>query len=180
LPTQGGLTFDKMSTDQIDDHTFRQKLAVVLQDIQLFSGTLRDNILMGREWIDDDSLKAALECSGTQNFLATIPGGLQAVLADRGQSLSTGQRQAIALARALAARPEVLLLDESTAALDLNAEQDFVKHIDDRMYQTLILVTHRLPMLELVDRIIVLADGKIAIDGPREDVLNQLKTGQRT
>ena len=180
LPTQGGLTFDKMSTDQIDDHTFRQKLAVVLQDIQLFSGTLRDNILMGREWIDDDALKAALECSGTQNFLATIPGGLQAVLADRGQSLSTGQRQAIALARALAARPEVLLLDESTAALDLNAEQDFVKHIDDRMYQTLILVTHRLPMLELVDRIIVLADGKIAIDGPREDVLNQLKTGQRT
>ena len=114
-----------------------------------------------------------------QRFLATIPGGIQAVLADRGQSLSTGQRQAIALARALAARPEVLLLDESTAALDLNSEQEFVKRIDDRMYDTLILVTHRLPMLELVDRIIILAEGRIAIDGPRQDVLAKLKAGKK-
>ena len=178
-PTQGQLTFNRMPTDQIDNDTFRQKLAVVLQDFQLFSGTLKDNILMGREWIGDDALKEALECSGVQRFLSTIPGGLQAVLADRGQSLSTGQRQAIALARALAARPEVLLLDESTAALDLNSEQDFVKRIDDRMYDTLILVTHRLPMLELVDRIIILAEGRIAIDGPRQDVLAKLKTGKK-
>ena len=101
------------------------------------------------------------------------------MLADRGQSLSTGQRQAIALARALSARPEVLLLDESTAALDLNSEQDFVKRIDDCMYTTLILVTHRLPMLELVDRIIILAEGRIAIDGPRDDVLAKLKAGKK-
>ncbi len=178
-PTQGQLAFNRMPTDQIDNDTLRQKLAVVLQDFQLFSGTLKDNILMGREWIGDDALKEALECSGVQRFLSTIPGGLQAVLADRGQSLSTGQRQAIALARALAARPEVLLLDESTTALDLNSEQDFVKRIDGRMYDTLILVTHRLPMLELVDRIIILAEGRIAIDGPRQDVLAKLKTGKK-
>ena len=88
-PIQGQLTFNRMPTDQIDNDTFRQKLAVVLQDFQLFSGTLKDNILMGREWIGDDALKEALECSGVQRFLSTIPGGLQAVLADRGQSLST-------------------------------------------------------------------------------------------
>ena len=179
LPTQGALTFNKVSTDQIENDTLRQKLAVVLQDFQLFSGTLQDNIIMGREWISDEALQQALECSGVQSFLATIPGGLQAVLADRGQSLSTGQRQAIALARALAVRPEVLLLDESTAALDLNSEEDFVKRIKNRMYTTMILVTHRLPMLELVDRIIVLAEGRIAIDGSKEDVLAKLKTGQK-
>ena len=134
---------------------------------------------MGREWIDADALEEALDCSGVRRFLGSIPGGLQAVLSDRGQSLSTGQRQAISLARALAARPEVLLLDESTAALDLNSEQEFVKHIDDRMYDTLILVTHRLPMLELVDRIILLAEGRIVIDGPRQDVLARLQTGTK-
>ena len=118
----------------------------------------------------------AIDCSGVNDFLTKIPGGLDAILTDRGQSLSAGQRQAIAIARALINQPEILLMDEPTATLDLNSEQAFVKKLKPLIEDsTLIAVTHRLPVLELVDRIIVLADGKIAIDGPKEDVLEKLK-----
>ena len=97
-------------------------------------------------------------------------------MTDRGQSLSAGQRQAIALARALVNKPEVLLMDEPTAALDLNSEQSFVRPLQPLLDgTTLITVTHRLPVLELVDRIIVLADGKIALDGPKDKVMQQLQ-----
>ena len=131
---------------------------------------------MGREWIEESEIEIALESSGTKSFLHMIPGGIESKLSDRGQSLSTGQRQSIALARALVGRPEILVLDESTSSLDLNAEKDFLNTLDIDMFKTLILVTHRLPMLDLVNRIIVLADGKIAMDGDKEDILNQLRS----
>ena len=175
-PSQGALTFDKLGANEIELSTFREKLSVVLQDIYLFAGSIRENVLMGRENIEDADLLQALECSGVNDFLPRIPGGLDAVLTDRGQSLSAGQRQAIALARALVNKPEVLLMDEPTAALDLNSEQSFVRHLQPLLDgKTLITVTHRLPVLELVDRIIVLADGKIALDGPKDKVLQQLQ-----
>jgi len=174
--SQGAITYDNLGANEIEAITFREKLSVVLQEIYLFAGSIRENVLMGRENIDDQDLLQALECSGVNNFLPRIPGGLDAVLADRGQSLSAGQRQAIALARALVNKPEVLLMDEPTAALDLNSEQSFVQHLQPLLDgKTLITVTHRLPVLELVDRIIVLADGKIALDGPKDKVLEQLK-----
>ena len=178
-PSQGAITFDKLAPNEIKLSTFRSKLSVVLQDIYLFAGTIRVNILMGRENIKDENLLQALECSGVNDFLPRIPGGLDAVLTDRGQSLSAGQRQAIALARALVNKPEVLLMDEPTAALDLNSEQSFVRHLQPMLDgKTLIAVTHRLPVLELVDRIIVLAEGKIALDGPKEKILEQLQGGK--
>jgi len=175
-PSQGALTFDRLGANEIELSTFRKKLSVVLQDIYLFAGSIRENVLMGRENIEDADLLQALECSGVNDFLPRIPGGLDAVLTDRGKSLSAGQRQAIALARALVNNPEVLLMDEPTAALDLNSEQSFVRHLQPLLDgKTLITVTHRLPVLELVDRIIVLADGKIALDGPKDKVLQQLQ-----
>ncbi len=175
-PSQGAITYEKLSSNEIESSIFRSKLSVVLQDIYLFAGSIRENVLMGRENIEDENLLQALECSGVNDFLPRIPGGLDAVLADRGQSLSAGQRQAIALARALVNEPEVLLMDEPTAALDLNSEQSFVRHLQPMLDgKTLIAVTHRLPVLELVDRIIVLAEGKIALDGPKEKVLEQLQ-----
>ena len=91
-------------------------------------------------------------------------------------SLSAGQRQAISIARALVINPEMLIMDEPTASLDLNAEQVFVKNLNPYFKEkTMIVVTHRLPLLELVDRIIVIADGKVALDGPRDQILEQLK-----
>ena len=178
-PTQGVITYDKLGLTEIDETQFYSKLSVVLQDIYLFSGTIRENIIMGRDDVDDEVLRRTIDCSGVNDFLPRIPGGLECVLADRGQSLSAGQRQSIALARALVTEPEVLLLDEPTSALDLNSEQSFVERLKTFLKETtLITVTHRLPVLELVDRIIVLADGKIALDGPKNEVLEKLQTKQ--
>ena len=178
-PTQGVITFDKLGLNEIDTTQFYLKLSVVLQDIYLFSGSIRENIIMGRGHIDDDILRQSIDCSGVNDFLPRIPGGLEHVLSDRGQSLSAGQRQSIALARALVNQPEVLLLDEPTSALDLNSEQSFVERLKGFLVDTtLITITHRLPVLELVDRIIVMADGKIALDGPKSEVLEKLQNKQ--
>ena len=178
-PTQGVITFDKLGLNEIDTTQFYLKLSVVLQDIYLFSGSIRENIIMGRDHIDDDILRQSIDCSGVNDFLPRIPGGLEHVLSDRGQSLSAGQRQSIALARALVNQPEVLLLDEPTSALDLNSEQSFVERLKGFLVDTtLITITHRLPVLELVDRIIVMADGKIALDGPKNEVLEKLQNKQ--
>ena len=178
-PTQGVITFDKLGLNEIDTTQFYLKLSVVLQDIYLFSGSIRENIIMGRDHIDDDILRQSIDCSGVNDFLPRIPGGLEHVLSDRGQSLSAGQRQSIALARALVNQPEVLLLDEPTSALDLNSEQSFVERLKGFLVDTtLITITHRLPVLELVDRIIVMADGKIALDGPKSEVLEKLQNKQ--
>jgi len=178
-PTQGVITYDKLGLNEIDTTQFYLKLSVVLQDIYLFSGSIRENIIMGRNGIDDDILRQSIECSGVNDFLPRIPGGLEHVLSDRGQSLSAGQRQSIALARALVNKPEVLLLDEPTSALDLNSEQSFVERLKEFLKDTtLITITHRLPVLELVDRIIVMADGKIALDGPKSEVLEKLQGKQ--
>ena len=178
-PTQGVITFDKLGLNEIDTTQFYLKLSVVLQDIYLFSGSIRENVIMGRDHIDDDILRQSIDCSGVNDFLPRIPGGLEHVLSDRGQSLSAGQRQSIALARALVNQPEVLLLDEPTSALDLNSEQSFVERLKGFLVDTtLITITHRLPVLELVDRIIVMADGKIALDGPKSEVLEKLQNKQ--
>ena len=131
---------------------------------------------MEREGVDESFVKKAMECSGVNTFISRIPGGMDAVLTDRGLSLSAGQRQAISIARALVNDPSLLIMDEPTSTLDLNAEQNFVRALNPMLEnKTLITVTHRLPVLELVDRIIVLADGKVALDGPRDEILEQLK-----
>ena len=176
MPTQGVITFDNLATSEIHPTVFHSKISVVLQETSLFAGTIRDNILMAREGIEESLVKEAMECSGVNTFISRVPGGLDAVLTDRGLSLSAGQRQAISIARALVNDPELLIMDEPSASLDLNAEQTFVQKLNTMLNnKTLITVTHRLPLLELVDRIIVLADGKVALDGPRDQILEQLK-----
>ena len=176
MPTQGVITFDNLATSEIHPSVFHSKVSVVLQETNLFAGSIRENILMGRDKIEESIIKNAMECSGVSSFISRIPGGLDGVIADRGLSLSTGQRQAISIARALVNNPEMLIMDEPTASLDLNAEQAFVKNLNPFIKEkTMIVVTHRLPLLELVDRIIVIADGKVALDGPRDQVLEQLK-----
>ena len=176
MPTQGVITFDNLATSEIHPSIFHSKISVILQETNLFAGSIRENILMARDGIDESLMKSAMECSGVSGFISRIPGGLDAILADRGLSLSTGQRQAISIARALVNDPDLLIMDEPTASLDLNAEQTFVKKLSPLIEnKTLITVTHRLPLLELVERIIVIADGKVALDGPRDDILEQLK-----
>ena len=174
-PSQGSLSFNHLNIDEIDRDTFREKLAVVLQDFQLFSGSIKENIVMGRNWIEDKAIQNAIELSGINSFLNTIPGGLEYTLSDKGKSLSRGQMQSIALARAIAGNPEVLLLDEPTASLDINSEKDLLENLNLGEFKTIIVVTHRMSMLELVDRIIVLANGSVVLDGEKDEVLTKLR-----
>ena len=174
-PSQGSLSFNHLNINEIDQDTFRAKLAVVLQDFQLFSGSIKENIVMGRNWIEDKAIQNAIELSGLNTFLNTIPGGLEYILSDKGKSLSRGQMQSIALARAIAGNPEVLLLDEPTASLDINSEKDLLENLNLGQFKTIIVVTHRMSMLDLVDRIIVLANGSVVLDGEKDEVLMKLR-----
>ena len=174
-PSQGSLNFNHLNINEIDQDTFREKLAVVLQDFQLFSGSIKENIVMGRSWIDDKAIQNAIELSGLNSFLNTIPGGLEYTLSDKGKSLSRGQMQSIALAQAIVGNPEVLLLDEPTASLDINSEKDLLENLNLGQFKTIIVVTHRMSMLDLVDRIIVLANGSVVLDGEKNEVLRKLR-----
>ena len=174
-PTQGVITYDKLGLSEINETQFYSKLSVVLQDIYLFSGTIRENIIMGRDNIDDEVLRRTIECSGVNDFLPRIPGGLECVLSDRGQSLSAGQRQSIALARALVIEPEVLLLDEPFAGVDLLSIQDikglFIK-LQNRGCAVLVTDHNASQLLSVVDRAYVIANGSIVANGTPREIVN--------
>jgi ATP-binding cassette subfamily C protein LapB len=171
----GDIQYSGLPLSQISKDALNQKISIQLQDIHLFSGSLKENIFMGRDWIDDKLLKNALEISGVSNFLHLLPGGLDAQLADRGMSLSGGQRQSIALARTFIADSEIVMLDEPTASMDLNTEQMFTQKLTEGTNgKTIIVATHRLPVVNAVDRVIVLSEGKVVLDEPRETALKKL------
>ena len=152
----GDIQYSGLPLSQISKDALNQKISIQLQDIHLFSGSLKENIFLGRNWINDEALKGALEISGVSNFLHLLPGGLDAQLADRGMSLSGGQRQSIALARTLIADSEILMLDEPTASMDLNTEQMFTQKLTEATDgKTVIVATHRLPVVNAVNRVIV-------------------------
>jgi ATP-binding cassette subfamily C protein LapB len=122
----------------------------------------------------------AARVSGTDLFTSRIPRGYDMRLVDRGEGLSGGQRQSIAIARALAGKPPVLVMDEPTSAMDAQTEADLIARLKDELEgRTLIAVTHRQPLLALVDRVIILEGGKIRADGPRDAVLAQLAKGSK-
>ena len=171
----GNIQYSGLPISQISKDALNQKVSIQLQDIHLFSGSLKENIFLGRDWIKDEFLKSALDVSGVSNFLHLLPGGLDAQLADRGMSLSGGQRQSIALARTLIADSEIVMLDEPTASMDLNTEQMFTRKLTEATEgKTIIIATHRLPVVNAVDRVIVLSDGKVVLDEPREIALKNL------
>ncbi|MDC0485327.1 ATP-binding cassette domain-containing protein [Gammaproteobacteria bacterium] len=171
----GNIQYSGLPISQISKDALNHKISIQLQDIHLFSGSLKENIFLGRDWINDESLKSALDISGVSNFLHLLPGGLDAQLADRGMSLSGGQRQSIALARTLIADSEIVMLDEPTASMDLNTEQMFTQKLTEATdRKTVIIATHRLPVVNAVDRVIVLSEGKVVLDEPREAALKKL------
>ena len=117
----------------------------------------------------------AATLSGTHSFMANLANGYELGLADRGEGLSGGQRQSIAIARALAAKPKILLMDEPTSAMDAGTETALIQRLSDETKgRTLLVVTHRPPLLQLVDRIILIEGGRAVLDGPRDDVLATL------
>ncbi|WP_234995172.1 ATP-binding cassette domain-containing protein [Ruegeria meonggei] len=148
--------------------------------IRLFSGTVRENINSGAVRPLDRDLIHAGKVAGVEEFVAYNPNGYDLKLAERGEGLSGGQRQAIALARALIGRPPVLLLDEPTSAMDVKTEADVIKRLKQATEDTtMAIVTHRTSLLELVDRVIVIEGGRIAADGPKSLLAQHARKARR-
>lgn len=174
-PTSGNILFSGLPLNDIDQSSLHSKIGILLQDVHLFSGTVKENIVLGREWLDEENLAMAIELSGMKFFLDALPGGLDCMLADRGISLSGGQRQSIALARALVSDPELLILDEPTSSMDLNSENEFTHNLSKLSKQkTVLIATHRLPIVNAVDRVIVIGNGDIQLDEAKESAMKKI------
>lgn len=176
-PSEGRILIDGVDSRQYDPADLRAGVGFVLQDCDLFFGTLRDNILIGRAGASDDDMLHAARLAGVEPFAAAHPSGYDMMIAEGGRSLSGGQRQAISLARALIREPRILFLDEPTAHLDVRSEAEFVKQIEALRQRrlTLIVSTHRFSLLVLVERLVVVDRGHVVMDGPRDAVLARLR-----
>ena len=175
--SDGIVSYDGMDINQIHSEDISKYIGIVLQDVQLFSGSVKENITMGRANISEEDIIRAGKISGVEEFIGKMPGGYDLLLSDRGMGLSGGQRQAIAIARAIVCKPTHYILDEPTSAMDMNSEQAFIAQFNQTLPEsTLIVVSHRMPLLNLVNRIIVMNEGQVVDDGPREEILNKLRT----
>lgn len=175
-PAGDGLVMiDGTDIRQYDPAALRALIGSALQDNALFSGTVRDNIALGRRRADEDEVRRAATVSGTHGFLSAIPNGYDLRLADRGEGLSGGQRQSIVMARAIAGAPQIYVFDEPTSAMDGQTEAGMVARLASELEgRTLVLVTHRPSLLQLVDRVVVLDQGTIKADGPRDQITKVL------
>ena len=178
-PTEGAILLDGIDIRQIDPADIRRSIGYVGQDNYLFYGTIRDNIAYGAPHVDDNSIQIAAHLSGVMDFVRGQANGLDVQVGERGTALSGGQRQSVAIARALIGNPPILIMDEPTSNMDNGSENRFQKRLSAyRGLKTLLCVTHRSSMLNVVDRIIVLDGGKIIADGPRDIVLADLTSGK--
>jgi ATP-binding cassette, subfamily C, bacterial LapB len=178
-PTEGAVFIDGIDARQIDPAELRRAIGFVPQDVTLFYGTLKHNIAMGAPFADDSAILAAAELAGVKEFADTHPQGFEMPIGERGESLSGGQRQAVAIARAMLNDPPILLLDEPSSSMDHQSEEGLKQRL--RRFaatKTIILVTHRTSLLDLVDRLIVLDQGRIVADGPKAQVVEALQQGR--
>ncbi len=177
-PSQGSLCYDGIDSAQIHPSDLRRNFGYLPQDVTLFHGSIRDNILFGTRQVTEHQLIRAVQLSGVNLFTNLESEGLDQQVGEGGQALSRGQRQTVALARATLNDPPVLLMDEPTASLDARAEKQFIRAMHNvSKDRTLILITHKMHLLKLVDRIIVLDRGHILADGPKDAVLEKLSAG---
>ncbi|ACE86350.1 type I secretion system permease/ATPase [Cellvibrio japonicus] len=178
-PSSGRLLIDHIDSRQLDPAELRRNIGYVSQDVNLFFGTLRDNILMGSPQAEDTALWEAIRLSGLTEFVNNHPMGLAMPVGEHGQLLSGGQRQSVTVARALLKDPNILLLDEPTGAMDHSSEEEFKRNMAQYAQgKTMVVITHRTSLLELVNRIIVIDAGKIVADGPKEQVVEALRQGR--
>lgn len=174
-PSEGLVMIDETDIRQFDPAGLRRHIGSALQDSVLLSGSVRDNILLDRPGLDDAEMLRAATMSGTHGFIGKLANGYDLQLADRGDSLSGGQRQSISLARALAGRPPILVFDEPTSAMDTQSESALIDQLAIEMAgRTVILITHRASLLRLVDRIVVVDQGRIVSDGPRDEIISKM------
>ena len=177
-PAEGAVLLDETDLRQIDPIDLRRSVGYVPQDVMLFYGSVRDNIALGAPFADDAAVLRAAEIAGVTEFINRHPSGFDMPVGERGEGLSGGQRQSIAVARALLLDPPVLVLDEPTNSMDNSSEERFKTKLGEIIKdKSLILVTHRASLLSLVDRVLVMDQGNLVADGPREQILAALKSG---
>lgn len=170
-PNEGAVLVDQTDVRQINPEDLRRNIGAVLQDVWLFSGSVRDNIAIGAYGVRDEEVLAAARASGADHFISRDPAGYDLQLKERGEGLSGGQLQSITLARALVGRKPILLLDEPTSAMDAQTELEIIQNL--RVFaadKTLIVITHRPALLDLVDRVILINNGEVAADGPKSEL----------
>jgi len=174
FPLKGQVNLDGLDLSLIDPADIRRDMSLLNQTAQLFYGTVRENLCLGAPLANDEELINALKVTGAYPFIEAKKEGLDFLILEGGVGFSGGQRQALLLARLLIRQSNILLLDEPTASIDEMAEKQLIDHLKQWLgHRTLIVATHRRAVLELVDRIIVINDGQVVMDGPRDDILNQ-------
>lgn len=175
-PSEGAVLHDGIDGGQLDPAILRSNLGYMPQDAQLFQGTIRSNVTIHAPQVTEQQILKAASEAGALPWLNRLPAGLDTRVGERGDGLSGGQQQSIALIRSLIKSPPILLLDEPTSEMDGKNEQNFMAQIRPVLSgRTVVLVTHRPVMLNLVDRLIVLDQGKVVADGPRDAILAKLK-----
>jgi ATP-binding cassette subfamily C protein LapB len=178
-PTEGSMLFDGTDYRQIDPADLRQNIAYIAQDVVLFHGTVRENITVSVPHATEEQILEASKAAGVHDFISHHPLGYDAPVGERGEGLSGGQRQCVALARAMLLKPNLYICDEPTNAMDTQAENNFVKHIQEQTKdKTLILITHRHHLLTMVNRLILMDMGRVIMDGPRDEVIEAINKGQ--
>ncbi|EQB05303.1 ATP-binding protein [Sphingobium quisquiliarum P25] len=178
-PSGGMLAIDDVDSRQYHPHELRSAFRYVGQDAELFSGSVRENLLLGARDADDARLLEALERSGASRFFGRDAAGFDLHIGERGSRLSGGQRSFLVLARALVEPARLLFLDEPTGAMDNQTENLFVDHLAKALDpdQTLIVSTHRHALLRIVERLIVIDQGMVIADGPRDEIIGQSQKG---
>ncbi len=176
---EGAVRIDGVDMRQLDPGDLRHNIGYVSQDSQLMFGTIRDNLTLGIAHADDEQIVRAAQLTGVAGFVDRHPLGFDMPVGEHGSMLSGGQRQAVGLARALVQDPPVLLLDEPTGSMDNSSEEHIKRELADVIDgKTLVLITHRASLLELVDRVIVVDAGSVVADGPKAQVLEALRAGR--
>jgi len=178
-PVDGAVRVDDIDLRQLDPADLRSNIGCVEQHTVLFYGTLRENITLGTPYAEDSQILQAAEVGMLTEMVNKHPRGFDMLVGERGESLSGGQRQCVAIARAALNSPSILLFDEPTSAMDFSTESKFIEKMQDYAKQkTLLIVTHRMSLLTLVDRVIVLDQGRVVADGQRDAILEAINSGK--
>ena len=178
-PTEGAILIDGIDARQIDPAELRRSVGYVQQDTHLFYGTMRENLAITSPHADDATILAAAHVGGIDEFINAHPKGFDLLVGERGETLSGGQKQGVGIARALITKPNIILLDEPTSAMDHSSE-DAVKNrlMEASNGKTVVLISHRSGLFDLANRIIVIDSGRVVADGPKDQVVEALRAGK--
>jgi len=175
VPTNGSVLIDGVDINQIDPVDLRKNIAYIPQDVLLLNGTVRENIVYKAPYVDDETILKAIKVGGVDEFVDSNPLGADLPVQERGDGLSGGQRQSVAISRAFLIDSPIVLLDEPTNSLDNSTENRIKSLLKENIKdKTTILVTHKVLLLDLVDRLIVINDSRLVLDGKKENVLAKL------